>query len=89
MLEAGDDEAAIDRGFRLVLSRSPSAVEVASMQDVLRRARSAYFTDPEAAEALLEVGATPASDAFEATEQAAFAVLGSVLLNLDEAISKG
>jgi hypothetical protein len=89
MLEAGADDAAIERGFRLVLSRSPDAGEFESMREVLRRARATYFTDPDSAEALLEIGASPASDAFEATEQAAFAVLGSVLLNLDEAISKG
>ena len=89
MLEAGGDDAAIDRGFRIVLSRLPDATERAAMQDLLRRARTQFFTDPDAAKALVEVGESPVSDAFDPVEQAAFAVLGSVLLNLDEAISKG
>ena len=72
-----------------MLSRLPDATERAAMQDLLRRARTQFFTDPDAAKALVEVGESPVSDAFDPVEQAAFAVLGSVLLNLDEAISKG
>ncbi|MFZ9691147.1 MAG: PSD1 and planctomycete cytochrome C domain-containing protein [Phycisphaerales bacterium] len=87
--EAGGDDAAIDRGFRIVLSRLPDAGERASMQDLLRRVRTRFFTDPEAARALLSVGERPGSEAFDPVEQASYAVLGSVLLNLDEAISKG
>jgi hypothetical protein len=59
------------------------------MQDLLRRARTRFFTDAESATALLSVGESPASESFDPVEQASFAVLGSVLLNLDEAISNG
>ncbi|MGA1058569.1 MAG: DUF1553 domain-containing protein, partial [Phycisphaerales bacterium] len=89
MLEAGGDDAAIDRGFRIVLSRLPDPRERAAMQDLLRRARTRFFTDAESATALLSVGESPASESFDPVEQASFAVLGSVLLNLDEAISNG
>ena len=91
MLEAsgGSDEVAVDHGFLLVLGRRPVAAERRTMLDLLRQARTRFFADPESAEALIEVGESPVSSEFEPIEQASFAVLGSVLLNLDEAITNG
>ena len=57
--------------------------------DLVSQARTRFFADPESAEALIEVGESPVSSEFEPIEQASFAVLGSVLLNLDEAITNG
>jgi len=89
MREAGGDAAAIDRGFRIVLSRPPEQAELAAVRLLLDEARARFAAEPRAAVELLDVGESPIVFDADPREQAAFTVIGSVLLNLDEAITKG
>jgi len=78
----------ITLGFRLAAGRVP---EDGERQVLLRSLESqlAYFkNDPEAAAGLLAVGEKSHDPGLEAEELAAYAVMGSLILNLDEVITK-
>jgi hypothetical protein len=74
--------------FRLVLGRTPTAAE----QDVLRQSlnlqTARYLASPELADKLLKVGESPTNDKFAKPELAAWTMLASTLLNLDETVTK-
>jgi hypothetical protein len=83
--EQGTDERLVF-AFRLVLSRRPSAAELAELQKIHQQARERYAADAKAAKQLvgqrdLPAGATPA-------DWAAWFSVSHVLLNLDETITK-
>lgn len=71
-----------------VLSRPLSPEERAIVVSSLASFRQYFQKSPEAAEALLEEGDKPNSNAFSPAEIAAHAMLASQFLNLDEAITK-
>ncbi|MEO2014004.1 MAG: DUF1553 domain-containing protein [Fuerstiella sp.] len=81
-------ERRVDQAFKRVTSRLPTASE----RDVLLQAYQRYFKsfedDPQAAEELLSVGESPRDRNLEATELAAWTTLMSVILNLDEVVTK-
>ena len=71
------------------LGRPPTAEEFGHLVEQVRAIQAHYAADPGAAHRLLGVGETPRATGSEATDHAAFTVLASTLLNLDEAISRG
>lgn len=85
---AGDVDSRIDLAFRLVLSRQPDQEERETIQRILDEARDAFTQEPAAAEEYLTIGASPRDKALPTVELAAWSAAMSVLLNLDEAISK-
>ena len=75
-------------GFERVLARPPSEVE-SGLLDNLASEQEAKFRNAEAqARELLRVGDTPADVSIPASELAAWTVVASSILNLDETISK-
>jgi hypothetical protein len=76
-------------GFRLVTSRNPSPAELAPLLDLLKHQKKRFGSDVAAAENLLKVGESPRDPALPADELAAYTVIASVLLNLDETLTKG
>jgi hypothetical protein len=72
----------IDYAFRRVLARPPSEQEASLYSDFLRRQRAHYTANAKDAKEL--VGQTD----LHAAEHAAWTVLASVLLNLDEFVTK-
>ena len=84
-----DDVARVETAFRLVLARAPKAAELAIVRRLLEEQRSHFGTKPEAADKLLRVGERPVGTGVNAAELAAWTVVASTLLNLDEAITKG
>jgi hypothetical protein len=83
--EAG---ARIQRAFRLVLSRSPSEAELGILRRALDRHLTEYRADPVAAKKLLRIGEAKADPKLDAAELAAYAQVCSLILNLDEAVTK-
>ena len=84
------DAGRIERMFRLVLSRRPAPVEAAHLLQALARERRRLQEDASAAEALLDQAASiGGADGVAARELAAWFCVASVLLNLDEGITKG
>jgi hypothetical protein len=74
--------------FRLATSRRPTAAEQALLQRSLERFRKQYQADPEGARKLVSVGEAPGDPKIDVIELAAYTGLASVVLNLDEVMSK-
>jgi hypothetical protein len=82
------DAERLDRAFRLVLARAPGDPERRVLLGTLERSRREFAADPAAAGRLLAVGESPRDAEFDLVEHAALAAVGSVILNLDEALTK-
>ncbi len=88
--EGGKEEAQrIAYGFRLCTSRLPNDAEAKILGDLLAKEREHFKADPEAVKKLLAVGDAKTDAKLDAVEVAAWAQLGSALLNLDESIRRG
>jgi hypothetical protein len=81
-------EARVELAFRRVLARRPAAPELQVLLASLARARAQFMRDPEAARKLLRAGESPRDESLDVVEHAAYAVVCSAILNLDEALSK-
>jgi len=82
-------EERIDRAFALVLARPPVEEERRILIDLFESQRSVFASEPEDAAALLSVGDSLRDGALDAADFAALTAVASVILNLDEAITKG
>jgi len=82
------DRARIDFAFKLATARTPNAQEQAVLLSSLREFRSAYRQDQANASKLLSVGETKADSTLGAGELAAWTTVASMILNLDETITK-
>ena len=88
MLPETDTEARINLAFRIVLSRSPSTSELDSLQEILADSELHFTNHPGDAEEFLKIGDTACDPSLNSIEVATWATAMSVLLNLDETISK-
>jgi hypothetical protein len=75
--------------FRLVTARRPLAEESAVLRRLFDAQLAEYRKDPSKARKLLGVGEAEANTKLDLAEVAAWSVLASVVLNLDEAVTKG
>ena len=87
-LEVEREHDRIQLAYRIVLSRLPDDEELATLQRAVQSAREHFATHPDAAASLLSVGASPHSEIIPISELAAWTTAMSMLLNLDESISK-
>lgn len=76
-------------GFRVVTSHQPTATELTVLQEAYAADLQRFQKDRAAALKLLEVGESPYSQEEDIAELAAYASLARLLLNLNEAITKG
>jgi hypothetical protein len=74
--------------FRLATGRAPREPESAILGKVLDRQLELYRADPQAAAKLLAVGESKRNELLDAPEHAAWTMLCSAILNLDEALTK-
>jgi hypothetical protein len=81
-------EARIEAVFRRVLSRKPGARELQRLRASLAYYRDYYGSRPGEAERYLSQGDTPRDPALDVVELAAHTAVASLLLNLDEAVTK-
>jgi hypothetical protein len=84
----GSPEARLTFAFRLATSRKPSAAELDRLHKSLEKYLARYRQSPAMAEELVAHGEAPRNKALDVTELAAHTAIASVLLNLDEAMSK-
>ncbi|MBI4904848.1 MAG: DUF1553 domain-containing protein [Acidobacteria bacterium] len=75
-------------GFRLVTARAPRANEASALAALLDQLQSRYRGDAAAAEKYLKQGQSTRDPALPVTELAAYTGVSSLLLNLDEAVTK-
>ncbi len=84
---AGDNAPhKLDYAFRCCVARAPTEQELRHLQDVHDRELSHFRANPQSAKTLL--GKTPVDD-LDAAEFATWLLIGNILLNLDETITKG
>jgi hypothetical protein len=83
----GADER-IALAFRLAVSRLPAPREAALLRDALESYLAEYKANPEAARKYLEQGESPRDQELDASELAAYSTLASLILNMDETITK-
>jgi hypothetical protein len=75
-------------GFRLVTARPPSSFEKSVLASTLKKYLAQYQKDADAAKQLVSVGESPGNTKFNQSELAAYTMIGSLLLNLDETLNK-
>jgi hypothetical protein len=90
MSEAGEEpEARIAYAFKLATARLPNAREASVLKEIYQRQLAAYRQNPAGAEKLLKVGESPVNQKLDPQELAAWTIVASAILNLDETITKG
>lgn len=88
MLEAGaDPQARVRFLFREATAHRPSAAEIRILLELAQRRLDYYKKQPAQAAALIATGASKRAN-LEATELAAWTVVASTILNLDQTITK-
>ncbi|MBL0158401.1 MAG: DUF1553 domain-containing protein [Bryobacterales bacterium] len=89
MREGGaTDSGRLAYAFGLVLARAPKREEAQMFETALREFRKFYDEHPAEAVKYLQQGAAPQAAGLPAPELAAYAAVSSLVLNLDEAITK-
>jgi hypothetical protein len=89
LLEGGATPAArLDFAFELATGRKPRPEEQQPLSALLEKRLAAYRQDPEAAKAFLAVGESKPNAALDPADLAAYANLASLILNLDETITR-
>ncbi|MCX7701287.1 MAG: PSD1 and planctomycete cytochrome C domain-containing protein [Gemmataceae bacterium] len=86
--EADSTDERIRLAFRLCTGRLPNEQEFSILQRLFEDRRTKYRQDREAALKLLSVGESPRDEALPFEELAAWSSLASVILNLDETITR-
>ena len=82
------DAARIQYGFRLATGRAPSTKEAATLRHLLANERDTYATKPTARRNCSPSGARNPDTHLKRPELAAWTVVASAILNLDETITK-
>ena len=90
MMREGGESAdhRIGYGFQLALSRVPTDSEGGTLLRALQRFKDHFATDPDEAVMYLREGDSPVDPDFEPVELAAYASVASLILNLDETVTK-
>jgi hypothetical protein len=89
MAEAASTADRIAVAFRLVTARRPRTAEVAVLQRVFKGQLGVYRKDRQKALKLLGVGESKRDAKLDVAELAAWTTVASVLLNLDETVTRG
>ncbi len=88
LAEPGDDAARIARAWLRAVGRMPTEDETSVVTAVLEAARQRFRGDTTAAEQFLAVAGGAVPDGIDRPTLAAWTTVGSLILNLDETISK-
>jgi hypothetical protein len=83
-----DPRIAIEFGFISLVSRKPRNAELILLLEAYSEFEKHYRAQPKAAKALLSVGQKKRNESLELTEHAALTMVASLLMNLDEAITR-
>jgi hypothetical protein len=81
-------DARLTYAFRLATARPPRTAELQILRGGFERQLAHFRAHPQAAEKLLAVGESPRPTDVEAAELAAYATVASLILNLDEVITR-
>ena len=81
-------ESRIAFAFETLTARQPTERETAVLKKVFDARRAKFANDPTAADKLLAVGDSPRDKALPAADLAAWTVVASAILNLDEVLTR-
>ena len=84
----GSDEDRMRFGFRLAMARKPDQFELDRLQSRFDVLKATYANDPQAAMELLSTGDAPRDALLEPGAHAAWTNIATLLMNLDESLSK-
>jgi hypothetical protein len=84
----GNPEAALRRAFLQATAREPSAAEHSILMAAWRHHRKAFRADSDAASDLISAGEFPRDPSIDPADLAAMTMVASLILNLDEVITK-
>jgi hypothetical protein len=84
----GSLEDRIGLAFRLATARRPTLRELSLLREALSSYLDDYKRDPEAARNYLSQGESPRDEQLDVSELAAYSTLASLILNMDETITK-
>ena len=87
-LKVGLSDARIALAFRLVVARGPTPGEAKVLGDALAGYLNEFKANPGAAARYLSQGESPRDEELDVSELAAYATLASMILNMDETITK-
>ncbi len=82
------DRDRIAYAFRLATAREPNETQFGVLLEELRAFRERYRTDEDAALKVLSQGEHPRNETLDVAELAAHSVVASLILNLDQVVSK-
>jgi hypothetical protein len=85
---ARSPEARIRETYRLVLAREPSGNELSRLQGLYQKAEAHFAAQPAEARKFLAQGESPVRVSISKAELAALASVASLLLNLDETVTR-
>jgi len=90
MLREGgaDAQSRINLGYKLLLSRQPGAIREEILEKGLASYLEHFANNKEDAQKFLEVGDSEVDTTLDSGEFAAYTMLASVMLNMDEAITR-
>jgi hypothetical protein len=88
MKYSADSEHRLEFGFRSATARFPSKNESRILKEALSKHLVKYQSDKDAAQKLIGVGEKAADKNVDASELAAYTMVASLLLNLDETLNK-
>jgi hypothetical protein len=74
--------------FRLATGRMPEAAELDILRKAYARQAEHYRNNPQAAADLLKIGESPVDQALNQSDLAAWTIVSSIVLNLDETMTK-
>jgi hypothetical protein len=89
MLLSPSDSERVTAAFRIAVSRSPNDAERKLALNLYHQSLTRFQRDAAAAQSLLTTGESPRDATLSEPELAAWTRVMSVILNLDEAITKG
>jgi hypothetical protein len=87
MRHADSVELGIEIGVERVLGRQPTKLEAELLAKAFKRYQATYASRRDEAKALLSIGELPAADG-DSADYAAWTLVASTLLNMDEAVSR-
>jgi hypothetical protein len=82
-------ETRLTLGFRLATGHAPNERELHILRDALDKMLDAYRRDEAGARKLIAVGASKPDASIPVAELAAWTAVANIILNMDEAITKG
>lgn len=85
---ADRDSARLTNAFRLATARTPTKNELKVLSERIERLKEEFSSKPDEAQELLSVGQSSNDDGIDPAEHASYTVICSILLNLDETLSK-